>query len=120
MILMHAIQNVKDFSISLLDINGLFLFWNKGASLLDGYSHTEIIGKPLFTLHPILERKEKLSEYLLSTAAREGRTKHIGKRMRKDGTVYWASVVFNSIVDEAGKHIGYIRIARELRNNEVG
>jgi PAS domain S-box-containing protein len=119
MMLVHAIHNVKDFSISLLDLNGLFLFWNNGAILLDGYQPNEIIGKPLHMLHPKLEREIKLSDYLLTTAAEEGRSKHIGKRLRKDGTTYWASVVFNTIFDEVGKHVGYIRIARELRDNEV-
>lgn len=115
----HAIHHVKDFSITLLDIHGIFLFWNKGAIQLDGYEPDEIIGKPLFTLHPSMEKREKLSDYLLVTAAKEGRAKHIGKRLKKDGTTYWASVVLNAVFDEAGSHIGYVRIARELRDNEV-
>lgn len=119
LMLIHAIHNVKDFSITLLDLNGLFLFWNQGAVALDGYKPNEIIGKPLQILHPSLEKDEKLSEYLLTTAAKEGRTKHIGKRLRKDGSTYWASVVLNAIFDHKGKHTGYIRIARELRDNQV-
>jgi PAS domain S-box-containing protein len=118
-ILARAIHQVTDFSITVLNIHGVFLFWNKGATNLDGYEANEIIGKPLSTLHPSIEQKEKLSENLLSTAAKEGRAKHIGKRLKKNGTIYWANVVLNAIFDEAGKHIGYIRIARELRAGEI-
>jgi PAS domain S-box-containing protein len=115
----HAIHQVKDLSISLLSIKGSFLFWNSGAKLLDGYEQDEIIGKPLTTLHPITEKKENLGEYLLTTANKNGRVKHIGRRVKKDGTVYLASVIINSIFDEAGCLIGYVRIARELRANEL-
>ena len=114
----NGINQVKDFSITLLNMQGVFLYWNEGAVLLDGYEPQEIVGKPLNTLHPKLEKKEKLDEYLLSSAAREGRAKHIGKRLKKDGSTYWASVVLNAIFDGAGEHIGYIRIAHEIWNTE--
>ncbi len=118
-ILNHAIMQVKDLSITLLNIQGIFLFWNRGATLLDGYEPNEILGNPLNILHPVAEKEENLSEYMLSTALKEGRVKHIGRRLRKDGTIYWASVLLNAIFDETGKHVGYIRIARELRGNEI-
>lgn len=113
-----AINQVKDVSVALLNIQGIFLFWNKGANMLDGYESEEIIGKPLNTLHPVTEKNEKLTEYLLTSAKKEGRVKHIGRRLKKDGTVYIASVVLNTVLDETGKHIGYVRIARELKDNE--
>ncbi len=114
-LLNHSMSQVKDFSITLLDIHGLFLFWNKGATLLDGYEANEIIGKPLDTLHPQAEKTEKLGEYMLKQAVKEGRVKQIGKRIKKDGTIYLASVVMNAIFDNKGKHLGYIRIAHPLR-----
>jgi hypothetical protein len=119
LLLNHAIVQIKDLSVTLLNMQGVFLFWNKGATLLDGYESNEIVGNPLNTLHPGIEKEEKLSDYLLTTALKEGRVKHIGRRVRKDGTVYWASVLLNAIFDETGKHIGYIRIAHELRGNEI-
>ena len=114
-----AINQIKDISITMLSIHGEFLYWNTGARLLDGYESDEIIGKPLDTLHPLTEQRENLSEYLLSAAKREGRVKQIGRRLKKDGTIYLASVVFNTILDETGKHVGYIRVARELNSNEI-
>src|SRR4051812_24948317 len=91
-LLARAIHQVTDFSITVLNIHGIFLFWNKGATSLDGYEANEILGKPLSTLHPSIEQKENLSENLLSTAAKEGRAGHIGKRLKKNGTTYWASI----------------------------
>ncbi len=116
-LLNQSITQIRDFSITLLDIHGLFLFWNKGATLLDGYEANEIIGKPLSTLHPQIERKEKLGEYLLNHSVKEGRVKHIGRRVKKDGTIYFASVIINAIFDNDGKHIGYIRIASAQEKN---
>jgi PAS domain S-box-containing protein len=120
LMLKHAIDQVQDFSIALLTIQGLFVFWNKGAAALDGYEAEEIIGKPLKILMPAAEKNEKLDEFMLNTALKEGRSKHVGRRLKKDGTIYWASVVLNSIYDENGTHLGFIRIARELRGNEIG
>jgi PAS domain S-box-containing protein len=113
--LSHAMYQIKDISIALLNVQGIFIFWNMGARLLDGYEEDEIIGRPLNTLHPVIEKKENLSEYMLSTAQKEGRVKHIGRRLKKDGSVYLASVVLNAVVDDEGKHIGYVRIAEELK-----
>ena len=118
-LLQYAIHQVKDLSITLLSIQGTFLFWNVGAVLMDGYQPAEIIGKPLSILHPSTEKKEKLSEHLLKLATKEGRANHVGKRLKKDGTVYWANVVLNAIFDDDGNHIGFVRIARELRDNEI-
>ena len=117
--LSQAIHQLNGLSVSLLNIQGVFLFWNTGAKLLDGYESDEVIGKPLNILHPTIEKKEKLSEYLLSAAGKEGHVKNIGRRIRKDGSIYIASVLFNAILDKTGKLIGYIRIARELRSNEA-
>jgi PAS domain S-box-containing protein len=114
-----ALFHLKDMSITLLSLQGVFLFWNKGATLLDGYAPDEILGKPLDILHPQIELNDKLSEYMLNTASKEGSVKHIGRRMKKDGTIYVASVVVNGIVDENGNTIGYLRIARELKPNEI-
>jgi PAS domain S-box-containing protein len=110
-----AIHQVKDLSITLLNAQGLFLFWNTGAKLLDGYDQNEIIGKHLNTLHPDIERNEKLSDYLFTTANKNGRVKNIGRRVKKDGTIYIASVIINSIFDEAGNQVGFPHSPRVKR-----
>ncbi len=117
--LSNAIFHVKDLSITLLSLQGVFLFWNKGATELDGYTPEEIIGQPLDTLHPNLEKKDKLSEYMLTTASKEGSVKQIGRRIKKDGTIYLATVAVNSICDEDGNLVAYLRVARELKPNET-
>lgn len=119
LMLNQAIHQLSGLSISLLNAQGVFLFWNTGAKLLDGYEPDEVIGKPLQVLHPTIEKKGQLSEYLLSTAGKEGHVKNIGRRIRKDGSIYIASVLLNAIRDNKGKHIGYIRVARELRSDET-
>jgi len=116
--LSHALHQLSGLSVSLLDIKGVILFWNIGAKALEGYEAGEVIGKPLDILHPPLEQKEELSRYLLECADREGEVKNIGRRLKKDGTIYIASVLLNRIVDKAGNHLGYIRIARELKYHE--
>lgn len=114
-----AIHQLSGLSVSVLNMQGVILLWNKGAQLLDGYEPSEIIGQPLNILHTPVARREQLSEYLLLSAMREGQVKNIGPRVKKDGSVYVASVLFNRILDEEGNSVGFIRIARELRGHEI-
>ena len=117
--LSNALFHMKDLSVTLLSLQGVFLFWNKGAMQLDGYTPDEIIGKPLHILHPQIEKRHKLSEYMLSTACKEGSVKNVGRRLKKDGTIYLASVVVNGIFDDEGNPIAYLRVARELKPHEI-
>ena len=39
------VENVRDYAILLLDLEGHILTWNKGAELLKGYTADEIIGQ---------------------------------------------------------------------------
>src|SRR6185503_6690535 len=41
------VDNVKDYSIFMMDSNGIVETWNRGAELLKGYTAEEVIGKPV-------------------------------------------------------------------------
>jgi signal transduction histidine kinase len=50
----------------------------------------------------------------LSAALANGRYETDGWRVRKDGTLFWANVVIDPIYDEAGIHIGFAKITRDM------
>ena len=37
-----------------------------------------------------------------------------GWRVRKDGTRFWAHVVTTALRDDAGRHIGFARVVRDI------
>jgi PAS domain S-box-containing protein len=55
----------------------------------------------------------------LNTALQQGKFEDEGRRMRKDGTVFWASVVVDPIYDNSGELIGFAKITRDITERKT-
>lgn len=108
------ITEVTDYAITMLDENGLVIDWNPGCEKIKGYSHDEIIGKHLSIFYMPEDRKDMVPESLLLKAAKEGRAEHHGWRMKKDGSRFWAHVIFIAIYDKDGIVRNYVKITKDL------
>ena len=114
------IEEIKDYAIILLDIDGTILTWNKGAQAIKGYKEEEILGQNFRIFYLPADREEKLPEKLIDLAIREGRARHIGRRVRKDGSTFWGSILITALHDdEDGKVIGFTKLTKELGENEI-
>jgi PAS domain S-box-containing protein len=113
------IEEIQDYAIILLDIDGDILTWNKGVEKIKGYSNMEIIGQNFRIFYLPQDRQAKLPEKLIQQAKTEGRAKHIGKRVRKDGTTFWGSVLITALHDTDGSVIGFTKLTKELIGNEI-
>jgi PAS domain S-box-containing protein len=107
------IEEVKDYAILLLDIDGNILNWNKGAENIKGYNSEEIIGKNFRLFYLEEDRNDKLPEKLIAEAHNKGKATHEGWRLRKDGTHFWGSIVITAI-HEGDRIIGYSKVTRDL------
>ena len=112
------LKNIQDYAIILLDLDGTILTWNRGAQEIKGYTAEEIIGKNFRIFYTVRDREELLPEKLLALAKKEGRAKHIGKRVRKDSSTFWGSILLTALYDENDNVAGFIKLTRELRDNE--
>ncbi len=113
------IEEIQDYAIILLDLDGTILTWNKGVEKIKGYKADEIIGQNFNIFYMPSDRQENLPQRLIDHAKKEGRAKHIGRRVRKDGTTFWGSIVITAIHDEEGNVVGFTKLTRELRDNEI-
>src|ERR1043165_2399748 len=113
------IEEVQDFAIILLDIDGTILTWNKGVERIKGYKEHEIVGQNFNIFYMPLDRQYQLPENLLEPAKKEGTPKHIGRRVRKDGAIYWGSVVITALHDDQQNVIGFTKLTRELRDGDT-
>lgn len=113
------LDEIQDYAIVLLDIDGTVLTWNKGVEKIKGYKADEIVGQNFSVFYLPLDRKEDLPGRLLALAKKEGRAKHIGRRLRKDGTTFWGSIVITAIHDDDNNVVGFTKLTRELRDNEL-
>jgi PAS domain S-box-containing protein len=103
-----------DYAIFMLDPNGIVASWNKGAEQIKGYSRDEIVGKHFSVFYPAEDRARGKPGQDLVIAAREGRFEVEAKRIRSDGTAFWANVVIAAVRDRADTLVGFVKVTRDL------
>ncbi|MBC7885425.1 MAG: PAS domain-containing protein [Saprospiraceae bacterium] len=110
----RMIQEVQDYAIILLDADGTIMTWNKGAEQIKGYKPEEILGQNFRIFYMPGDRQAGLPEQLIELAKREGRAKHIGRRLKKDGSIFWGSILITALHDDEGEVIGFTKLTKEL------
>ncbi|MFL5785800.1 MAG: CheR family methyltransferase [Bacteriovoracaceae bacterium] len=105
---------VKDYAIFMLDPQGFVTSWNEGARRFMGYEASEIIGKHFSTFYTKTDKDRKHPEYELQKAIEEGRYEEEGWRIRKDGSLFWSSVVITRLNDGQGRIVGFSKVTRDL------
>ena len=113
------IEEIQDYAIVLLDIDGTILTWNKGVERIKGYTAEEIIGQNFSIFYMPQDRQAQLPQRLLDHATKEGRARHIGRRVRKDGTLFWRSILITALHDDQNEVVGFTKLTRELRDHEI-
>ncbi|MCD6019745.1 MAG: hypothetical protein K0S53_2866 [Bacteroidetes bacterium] len=119
--LLHSrmIEEIQDYAIILMDRDGTILSWNKGAEKIKGYKEHEILGQNFRLFYMPKDREAHLPEKLIDQAVKEGRAKHIGRRVRKDGTTFWGSILITALHDDKGEVIGFTKLTRELPEGQT-
>ena len=110
----QLVEAVVDYAIFQLDPAGHVSTWNTGAERIKGYSREEIIGQHFSRFYTDEDRKAGVPQKALQRAASTGRFEAEGRRVRKDGTQFWASVVIDPIYDDAGHLIGFAKVTRDI------
>ena len=113
------IQEIQDYAIILLDADGTILSWNMGAQKIKGYKEEEILGQNFSIFYLPQDRQANLPQKLIAQARKEGRARHIGRRVRKDGTTFWGSILITALHDDDGEVIGFTKLTKELADNEI-
>jgi PAS domain S-box-containing protein len=116
------IGGVSDYALYMLDPNGVVISWNGGAERIKGYTAEEIVGQHFSRFYTERDRAAGVPTRALYQAVREGRFEAEGWRVRKDGMMFWASVVIDAIRDEQGKLVGFAKITRDVterRNAQI-
>jgi PAS domain S-box-containing protein len=114
------VEAATDYAIFMLDPTGTIVSWNPGAERIKGYTADEIVGHHFSHFYTEADRENGVPAMMLARAAKTGKSEIEGWRLRKDGTVFWASVVISAI-HERGELVGFAKITRDLterRNSE--
>ncbi|MBN9523634.1 PAS domain S-box protein, partial [bacterium] len=112
------VAGVRDYAIFLLDPAGIVVTWNAGAERIKGYAAREIVGTHFSRFYPPEALASGWPAHELEVAAKTGRFEDEGWRVRKDGTMFWASVVITAVRDDAGAVRGFLKITRDLTDRK--
>ncbi|OWY68957.1 histidine kinase [cyanobacterium TDX16] len=108
------VERVREYAISMLDLNGDIINWNVGAERIFGYREEEIVGKSwecLFTPEAI---ERGFPEQELRTALANGMSGNDRWYVRKDGTLFWANDLITPLRDRSGNLLGFTKILQDL------
>ena len=111
--LFAAIVNSSDDAMFTKTLDGIITSWNYGAQKIFGYSADEIIGKHVFTLMPPRLQNEEV-DIIRKIRKGEKIDNYETERLKKDGTIFKASLSVSPIRDFDGNIIGASKILRDI------
>src|SRR5262249_44972646 len=109
-----VIQGGTDYAIFMLDRGGDLTNWNMGAQRIHQYAAAEIVGQHFSRFYTEEEHRRGEPARALQLAAYEGKCVVEGLRVRRDKSLFWASVVIEAIRDEVGTLTGFVNITRDM------
>jgi PAS domain S-box-containing protein len=113
------VEQVKDYAIFMVDLEGRATSWNEGVLRVLGFAEAEFIGvdvgKSIFTLE---DQIRGVPEAELEQAAIAGTASNDRWMRRKDGGHFWASGITSALYDPRGRLIGYTKVMRDLTQSK--
>jgi PAS domain S-box-containing protein len=107
-------ENVRDYAIFLMEPTGVICFWGEGARLMKWWTREEAEGSHLRFLYPQDGADDGTAEGHLAEAAEKGEYTGEGRRIRGDGSTFWAGVTLTALRDASGKLMGFAKTTRDL------
>ena len=108
------VESVRDYAIFVLDPEGRVLTWNEGAQALKGYTRDEILGQHFSKFYPHEAVESGWPTRELAMAEKQGRFADEGWRVKKDGSVFWASVIITALRDPQGRLSGFAKVTQDM------
>jgi len=108
------VESVTDYAIVMLNPEGRVVSWNSGAQRIKGYSTEEIVGQHFSRFYPPEDIERGTPQRDLDVVTANGRFEDEGWRVRKNGSAFWANVVYTAIRDQSGNLRGFAKLTRDL------
>jgi hypothetical protein len=109
-----VIESLQDYAVFMMDPEGRVNMWNLGAEQIRGWKQEEVLGQSFELFYTPEDRTTRQPQQALRRAAIDGRYEEEGWRVRKDGSWFWADVVYTAIRDDDGALIGFSAVTRDL------
>lgn len=107
-------DNVRDYAIFLMDVNGVIRCWGEGARLMKWWTRQQAEGAHLRLLYPDGGSEDGTAESHLGIAAETGEYNGEGHRVRSDETTFWAYVTLTALRNPDGTLVGFTKVTRDF------
>src|SRR4029079_3114036 len=107
-------DSVRDYAVCLMDAEGHITYWGEGARLMKWWTKEEVVGEHLRLLYPDGESEDGTADAHLRIAAEHGEYCGEGRRLRGDGSTFWAGVTLTALRDDTGRLLGFTKVTRDL------
>jgi PAS domain S-box-containing protein len=107
-------ENVRDYAIFLMDVDGVIRCWGESARLMKWWTKQQAEGAHLRLLYPDGGSEDGTAEGHLASAAEIGEYSGEGHRVRSDGSTFWAYVTLTALRDHTGVLVGFTKVTRDF------
>jgi two-component system cell cycle sensor histidine kinase/response regulator CckA len=115
----QLVDEVSDCAMILLDRSGNVASWNSGAERIQGYTKEEIIGRHFSCFYRAEDIAGEKPRLILAEVLAKGRVAEEGLRVRKDASMFWASVTLSVLRDDSGGHSGFAAVTRDIGDRKA-
>lgn|GEM_PF-2295486 len=106
------VEGARDYAIYMANPEGIVVFWNSGAERTTGFTADDVIGTHVSRFYEAPEADRAAQE--LRQAATHGSAEVEGRRIRKDGSRFFANVITTPLRAEDGRLQGFVRVVRDM------
>ena len=109
------LESLTGYAIIAADFDGNIIAFNEGAREIYGYAPEEIIGKQIIEIFFPRDFVESAKlQVIVDDLIGKGRFSYEGEKVRKNGEIFPAQILFTLTKDKKGKVVGFIEIVEDL------
>jgi PAS domain S-box-containing protein len=107
------VENVRDYAMFMVDLEGRIVRWNVGAERVLGWQEHEIIGQRCAVIFTPEDREKGESEKEIEQAKRQGHAADERWHQRKDGSRFFGTGMMMAVKDGTGRLVGFTKVLRD-------
>lgn len=110
----QIVEEVNNYAIFWLDLQGNVETWNIGAERLFGYTAEEIVNRNSSVFFNKEDKRNNLPQKIIDKATHKGKFEGESQYIRKDTSTFWGHLTFEVIKNTRGALIGFAMIVQDI------
>jgi PAS domain S-box-containing protein len=113
------LDNIVDYAMFVVDLDGTIASWNPGVGRLLGYRETEFVGQPASLIFVPEDVARNVPSLELQKAAAEGRCEDRRWHVRKDGSRFWANGMLLALPNDGSGPVAFAKVLRDETKHKL-